>query len=45
MNEEHDLFYDPDDEVTKSEVEDNYEYEYEYDDRSAGIDFANSNDF
>ena len=32
MNEERDLFYDPEDEVTKSEVEDNYEYEY--DDRS-----------
>ena len=32
MNEDHDLFYDPDDEVTKSEVEDNYGYEY--DDRS-----------
>ena len=32
MNEERDLFYDPEDEVTKSEVEDNYEYDY--DDRS-----------
>ena len=41
MNEDHDLFYDSDDEVTKSEVEDYYDY----DDLSAGIDFANSNDF
>jgi hypothetical protein len=45
MNEDLDSFYDWDDEETKFEVEDNYEYEYEYDDRSAGIDFANSNDF
>ena len=41
MNEELDLFYDSDDEVTKFEVEENYEY----DDRSTGIEFSNSNDF
>jgi hypothetical protein len=41
MNEELDSFYDWDDEETKFEVEDYYDY----DDLSAGIDFANSNDF
>jgi hypothetical protein len=41
MNEDLDSFYDWDDEETKFEVE---EY-YDYDDLSAGIDFANSNDF
>jgi hypothetical protein len=41
MNEDLDSFYDWDDEETKFEVEDYYDY----DDLSAGIDFANSNDF